>query len=54
MHIWERETMNEKKIAQQEIDSINERKESAAKAERELETSIRRMNLRRRPGGRPS
>ena len=40
MHIWERETMKEKRDAQQEIDCINERIESAAKAEWELETSM--------------
>ena len=53
MHIWERKTMKEKRDAQQEIDSIKKRKKSAAKAEWELETSIRRMYLQQRPGGRP-
>ena len=52
MHIWKAETTAEKKEAQQQLDILNAAIEPEAKRQWELETAMRRMNLRQKPGGR--
>jgi transposase len=55
MHIWKTETAAEKKVAQIEIDRLNAALEPHARAEWELATAMRRMDLNRagKPSGRP-
>ena len=50
-HIWKPETLKEKEAAKKELSAINALKEPQAKADWELRTALRRLNLRRRPGG---
>ena len=52
MHIWKRETAKERRDATKELDAMNERLEPAARAEWELTTGLRRVNLRGRTAGR--
>jgi transposase len=52
MHIWKPETAAERRAAQKELDALNAVHEPAARAEWELSNNLRRMNLRRNPGGR--
>lgn len=52
-HIWKAETAKEKKTAIEDLKQMNEANESIAKINWELETGIKRMNLRRKPGGQP-
>ena len=53
MHIWKPETAAERRVAQAELDALNAIREPEARAEWELSTALRRINLRRNPGGRP-
>jgi transposase len=54
MHIWTPETAQEKKIAAQELETLNTLREPELKAEWEVNTAMRRMNLRRQtPGKKP-
>ena len=47
-HIWKTETSKEKAIAKKELDRINATKELQAKADWELITALKKLNLRRR------
>ena len=51
-HIWSKETAAAKKASEAHIAQLNADLEPAAKAEWEISTAMRRMNLRRRVGGR--
>ena len=48
-HIWTTETAHERKEADKELIQLNEALEPALKAEWEISTAMRRMDLRRRP-----
>jgi transposase len=50
-HIWTKETAQEKKQAQEELDNLNEALEDQLQAEWELVTGIRRLDLRQRKSG---
>lgn len=52
MHIWRAETTQERAAAQRELDILNAEREPKCREEWELATAMRRMNLRRNPGGR--
>ena len=52
MYIWKTETAAEKKAAQKQIDELNAIREKACRERWEIETAMRRLNLRRKPGGR--
>ena len=52
MHIWKPETAQERAQAQKELDALNTKLEPQCREEWELATSMRRINLRRKPGGR--
>ena len=51
-HIWKKETNRERQAAQVYLDAINASNEPAVKTAWELQTAMRRLNLRRRPAGR--
>lgn len=51
-HIWKPETAADKKTAEKEIQEMNDKLEPDLRASWELETAMRRVQLRRRPGGR--
>ncbi len=51
-HVWEEETAAEKKESKEWMDKINRQIESACREAWELETSLRRLDIRRRKGGR--
>ena len=51
-YIWKTETAQEKIAAEKEFTKLNKALEPIAKIEWELATSMRRVNLNRRPGGR--
>lgn len=50
-HIWKKETAKQKKAAQKEIDDYNASHEMDARIEWELQTAMRRLNIRRRLRG---
>ena len=50
-HIWEDKTAKEKKEAKKWIEEVNALLEPECKANQELETAIRRLNVRRNVGG---
>jgi hypothetical protein len=50
-HIWKRQTVAQKKKDDAELAEVNALLEPIAKAEWELSTGLRRINLRRVPGG---
>ena len=50
-HIWKPETKKEKDNAKKELDVINLANEPEARTTWEIETAMRRLNLRRKPGG---
>lgn len=50
-HCWQPETAQEKRIAEQEIEQLNCQIEQSLRDQWELETSMRRVNLRRQPAG---
>jgi transposase len=50
-HIWTKETAHEYKESEKELTDLNTAFEPELKAQWELNTSMRRMNLRRRPPG---
>ena len=52
MHIWTRETAQEKKLATIELETINAIREPILKAEWEINTAMRRINLGKQPRGR--
>ena len=52
-HIWQPETAAERKKAQAVIDKLNKELEPRMREEWELNTGIRRMGLRNRPGPKP-
>jgi hypothetical protein len=52
MHIWTQETAQEKRVAAIELDAINAVREPILKAEWELNTALRRMNITRQTPGR--
>lgn len=52
-HVWKKETAAEKKAATQYMDKLNMELEPQKKLEWELETGIRRMGLRNKPGKKP-
>jgi hypothetical protein len=52
MHIWRAETAAEKKKAKEEIDCLNRILEPEARHRWEIETAMRRLNLRGRLPGR--
>ena len=52
-HVWEPKTQDEKKQAQKEIDRLNAELEPAAKEQWELNTAMRRVGLRNKPGVKP-
>ena len=52
-HIFITETAKEKKEADQELERLNEKRESDCKEKWELETNMRRMGLRNPPGRKP-
>lgn len=51
-HIQNKEIAKQKKAAQKEIDDYNASYKMDARIEQELQTAIRRLNIRKRPGGR--
>ena len=51
MHIWESETAQERAQAQKELDVLNAAAELQLREQWELATAMRRINLRRKPGG---
>jgi transposase len=50
-HIWRTQTVAERKRDDIKLAELNETLEAAARAEWELSTGLRRINLRRNPGG---
>ena len=50
-HIWKTQTVAQRKKDNLELARLNEQLEEAAKAEWEISTGVRRINLRRNPGG---
>jgi hypothetical protein len=52
MHIWKPETAAERCAAESKLDALNAPHEPAARAEWELSSGLRRINLRRNSGGR--
>jgi hypothetical protein len=52
-HCWTPETNKEKEAASAWIDELNKKLEPIKKAKWELKNSIRRLNLRNKPGRRP-
>jgi hypothetical protein len=52
-HIWKKETPAEKKAAQRAIDEMNEELEPRCREEWELNTAMRRVGLRNKPGVKP-
>jgi hypothetical protein len=52
MHIWKKETANERREVNKELEAINQQLEPMARAEWEVTTALPRMHLRGRPGGR--
>jgi hypothetical protein len=50
-YCWQPETAQEKRIAEQEIEQLNCQIEQSLRDQWELETSMRRVNLRRQPAG---
>jgi len=50
-HIWTKETSQEKKQAQKELNDLNETLKDQLQAEWELSTGMRRLDLRRRKSG---
>lgn len=52
MHIWKPETAKEREAAQKEHNALNAEREPKCREEWELAVAMRRMNLRRKPGGR--
>jgi len=50
-HIWTKETAQEKKQAQEELDKLNENHKDQLQAAWELSTGMRRLDLRRRKSG---
>jgi hypothetical protein len=51
-HIWEEETAKEKKEAMKWLEAKNEELEPLRREAWELETALRRLNIKRNPGGR--
>jgi hypothetical protein len=50
-HIWRTQSVVERKRDDLELAELNERLEATAKAKWELSSGLRRVNLRRNPGG---
>ena len=50
-HCWVPETAQEKRIAEEEIDEINNELEPILKEQWQLETAMRKLNLRQQPKG---
>ncbi len=51
-HVWEEETATEKKEAKEQMNKINKEIEPAYKQAWELETALRRLDIRRKKSGR--
>ena len=52
-HIWKSETVAQKKVATKELNLVNTAIEPECKAQWELDTMMRRLGLRNRPGRKP-
>lgn len=51
-HIWTKESAQERAAADEELEKLNKELEPQLRAEWEITTAMKRVNLRRRPGGR--